>query len=260
MTSKISRPSALYIPYRMVLPEDFVCPDPEPGPDKMQQMPILEECAHLLRDHFAGQPYVHVGGAGFVYWERGNMNRRVEPDMHIAVGVDAPAIFRRNGYVIWEAGKPPDFALEVASESTHTVDTGRKRQLYADIGVTEYWRFDPTGGEFYGYPLAGESLDNGVYQAILLSAEPDGMTWGYSPTLDLCLCAQGRRLMFYDRKTGRYLQNITEAKASIAEAQAQLDAERAAWQQAAEERTAREEAEAEVERLREQIRRLRGYG
>ena len=51
--------------------------------------------------------------------------------------------------VIWEVGKPPDFVLEVASESTASNDTGDKRDLYARMGVAEYWRFDASGGDFY---------------------------------------------------------------------------------------------------------------
>ncbi len=239
MTSKLSKTPAPYIPYTMVLPKDFMCPDPRPRPDSMQQTPILEECGHLLRDHFSDRPDVHIGGAGLVYYDRQDMNNRFEPDLHIAFGVDAQSVFQRNGYIIWEVGKPPDFALEVASRTTHKVDTDTKPALYARVGMVEYWRFDPTGGEFYGYPLAGDSLSDGVYRPIPLTGEPDGMVWGYSPTLDLCLCTQGRRLLFYDRKTESYLQNITEAKA-------ERDAER----------EARLASDVEVERLRAQLRRL----
>ena len=60
------------------------------------------------------------------------------------------------------------------------------------------------------------------------------MTWGYSPLLDLNLCAQGDRLLFHDPKTGRYLLNLPEAKAAL------------------------EAANAEAERLHEGLRRLRG--
>ena len=93
----------------------------------------------------------------------------------------------------------------------------------------------------YGYPLAGDILTDGAYQPVELTLEEDGMLWGYSPALDLCLCAKGRRLLFYDRKTGRYLQSIGE--------------ERNAHRQTAIERDA---ALAEVERLREQLRHLQG--
>ena len=73
----------------------------------------------------------------------------------------------------------------------------------------------------------------GSYQPVELVEEEDGMLWGYSPALDLCLCAADDRLLYYDRKTGEYLTNLRE------------------------ERAARQAAEAEAERLREEIRRLR---
>ena len=123
------------------------------------------------------------------------------------------------------------------------------------MGISEYWRFDATGGEFYGYPLEGDLLRDGVYQPLPLTTEPDSMVWGYSPALDLCLCAQGQRLRFYDRKTRRYLHNITESNAALSQsyaALAEVTAERNA------ERAARLASEAKVERLQEQVRRLQG--
>ena len=43
-------------------------------------------------------------------------------------------------------------------------DLGRKRDLYAALGVLEYWRYDATCGEFYGEPLVGEYLLDGEYR------------------------------------------------------------------------------------------------
>jgi multidrug efflux pump subunit AcrA (membrane-fusion protein) len=74
------------------------------------------------------------------------------------------------------------------------------------------------------------------------------MLWGYSPALDLCLCAKDRRLKFFDRKTGRYLPTIAEQRAALSE-------EQTAHRQTAAERDA---AQAEVDRLREELRRLQG--
>ena len=70
-----------------------------------------------------------------------------------------------NGYVISEQGKPPDFVLEVASESTANIDTGAKRDDYAALGIAEYWRFDETG-EYHGARLAGDRLVQGRYEPI----------------------------------------------------------------------------------------------
>ena len=70
-----------------------------------------------------------------------------------------------NGYIVSRQGKPPDFVLEVASESTGAMDTGVKRDNYEYLGVAEYWRFDETGGCWHGAPLAGDRLADGAIQA-----------------------------------------------------------------------------------------------
>ena len=70
-----------------------------------------------------------------------------------------------NGYIIFEQGKPPDFVLEVASESTANTDA--KRDDYAALGIPEYWRFDETG-QYHGARLAGDSLLHGRYKPIPL--------------------------------------------------------------------------------------------
>jgi hypothetical protein len=118
--------------------------------------------------------------------------------------------------------------------------------LYASIGIGEYWRFDSTGGSLYGYPLAGDTLADGVYQPIELTLEEDGLLWGYSPSLDLCLCARDQRLLFYDRKTGSYLRTVGEHRAAFNEEHAARLASEAE----------RDAAQAEVERLREELRGL----
>ena len=56
--------------------------------------------------------------------------------------------------------------LEVASENTGQDDYTEKRDAYAAFGVPEYWRFDPSGGEYHDSPLAGDKLVDGVYQPI----------------------------------------------------------------------------------------------
>ena len=42
----------------------------------------------------------------------------IAPDLIIAFNADPAACNARNGYVISEQGKPPDFVLEIGSEST----------------------------------------------------------------------------------------------------------------------------------------------
>ena len=49
------------------------------------------------------------------------------PDLLIAFDANPEAYQDSNSYVISEQGKPPDFVMEIASQSTGQEDTGNKR-------------------------------------------------------------------------------------------------------------------------------------
>ena len=205
----------------------------EPLPDGLYQVEHFFSVGTALRAHFSGAPDVFVEGNTIVCYNPDNLNDRVLPDCYVAFGVDPKSIYRQNGYLTWEVGKAPDFVLEIASVSTARRDMTFKRDLYAEIGVGEYWRFDPSGGDFYGRALAGERLIDGGYAPIALSDNDDGLRCGYSPALGLSLCTGDGRLLFHDPLTGEYLRNMEEARAE------------------------RLEAEARVRELEEELRRLR---
>lgn len=236
ITSQQTAPATRdFIPYQRDYSDDFCYPESRKKPDGMEQSPTIIDCAYILMDYFSGRPDVLVDAGGEVYYDRSDRVRcKVAPDLYVSFGVDAAAIFDRDAYLVWEAGKPPDFALEVASRSTHDRDTGYKPSLYEAIGVQEYWRFDARGGGYHGYELAGETLVEGGYHPVEISETPDGVKRGYSPVLGLHLCVRERRLFFRDPATGLDLAGLKE------------------------ERDARRAAEAEVERLRSELRRLRG--
>ena len=101
------------------------------------------------------------------------------PDLLVAFDVDPAAYEASNGYIVSEQGKPPDFVLEVASESTGNLDTNEKRADYARLGILEYWRFDETG-RYHGTRLAGDRLENGVYVPIQIDRLADDVLQGYS--------------------------------------------------------------------------------
>ena len=77
------------------------------------------------------------------------------PNLLVAFGVDRAGIIEQRGYSIDQWGKPPDFVLEVASETTGRNDIADKRGDYAAFGIPEYWRFDPSGGSITGRPWLG---------------------------------------------------------------------------------------------------------
>ena len=237
----------------------------EPEPKDMYQYPVFQEILHVLDTHLNGlYPSADVfrGSDTFICYDPSNLNVRIAPDYYVAFGVDAQAIEDRKIYLPWEAGKPPDFALEIASESTAHRDIGFKRRVYAEIGIPEYWRFDRSGGELHGQTLAGDRLENGVYRPIELTTEPDGILKGYSPVMRLSLCWLDGMLKFYNHETGQYLHNLTESEAARYRAESRVKeleegttVAQSAWLR---ERAARESADARVRELEEELRRRRG--
>ena len=155
--------------------------------------------------------------------------------------------------MISEVGKPPEFVLEIASETTASRDETVKREGYAEMGVSEYWRFDGSGKGFYSQPLAGDRLVGDTYQPIELTEEADGEVRGYSRALSLYLCSDAEnRLRLWDPETQEYLLTHFEAINRAAEAEnraAEAEDERNR------ERSARIEAEAEIAKLRDRLRR-----
>jgi hypothetical protein len=218
--------------------------EPEPLPDAMFQYPIFEEILHLLGTHLTdlySPEEVFRSSNTFICYDPTDLNVRVGPDYYFAAGIDAQAIENTKLYLPWAVGKPPDFVLEIASESTAKNDIINKRRIYAEIGVPEYWRFDRSGGDFYGEPLAGDILKNGIYRPVNLSAEPDGVLKGYSPALRRSLCWQDGMLVFYDPETNQYMRNLRAERVRADAAQ-----------------TAKEQAETRLAALEAELRKLRG--
>ena len=182
------------------------------------------------------------------------------PDLVIAFDIDMEAIIARKGFVISEQGKPPDFVLEVGSETTGRRDVGAKRDGYAALGIPEYWRFDPSGGLYHRSPslpgaaLAGDHLVNGLYVPFPVHRTDEGDYRGHSPALNLELRWETGRLLWYDPVEQRYLLNYDEA-IDVAEgrriaAEEQRDAARAQRDTAEAEREA---AQARIRELEEQL-------
>ena len=236
-------------------------PDPPREPD-MQQSERMLDFKSILKPHFAHRGDVLISGEGYLRHDAGgDMTGSFAPDCVVAFGVDSPrGIIARNGYVISEVGKPPEFVLEVASRSTGRRDYTVKRAGYARYGVLEYWRFDHTGGKFHDAPLAGDTLVDGEYRPLPIHREADGLIWGYSAVLELDLCWEDGELRLRNPLTGEFLPTPTELQAQrdVVEAQraaAEAQRDTAQAQRAAAE-AQRDAAQAEAAELREQLRRL----
>ena len=226
--------------------------DGRPMAENTWQFGVMVDSAAVLRTRYRHRPDAFVGGDLLMYYERGNPARRVAPDVFVIFGV---ADHHRMSYKLWEEGKAPDFVLEVASESTWREDVGRKRRLYAELGVREYWLFDPPA-EFLAPPLQGLALQNGEYVELPGRTE-SGVRVLCSLVLGLDLRREGDALRFRDPMTGEDLHTLEEETAARQQAEAQRDQEAKARQRVqAANRSAQarnEELEARVQALEAQL-------
>ena len=224
------------IPYRKMGEIDYDSLDFDPNesvekPDAMLQHREQRAMLDLLDAYFADDgdsPDVFVDYDSNICWDPTDLRRHVSPDVYIAFGVDADAIRNRKIYLPWEAGKPPDFAMEIASPSTAEEDVENKPRLYeGKIKAQEFWMHDPSGGRYYGFPLKGRRLVDGKYQEIELTTEPDGVLKGYSEVLGLSLAWDGGVPRLYDHASGGYLESVKEARAARRAEKAGREAEKA---------------------------------
>ena len=211
-------------------------PDFPPRADMMNTENIHDHGIQAALRLYLGYPETTVVlGEVPLYWriQTGRAGVRI-PDLLIAFRIRRALISRQKGYAIAEQGKPPDFVLEVASDTTAANDQTHKWRDYANFGVTEYWLFDPDWGQRYPAGLIGWRLVNGRYQRITIRRYGPGRYYGWSEALGLYICWEHGRLRWYAPETGYLRTHDEERSARIAEhdariaTQIDLDTERTA--------------------------------
>ena len=199
--------------HQQVDPAEYLAVFPEyPPRDDMNNPIYLHEPSHMrsLAIHFGRDETTFVMSEVPVSTSARIQREHRRPDLMVAFDCDRDLLIRQKGYATMTQGKPPDLVLEVASESTGSVDYTDKRAEYAGYGIPEYWRFDPSGGNYHDAALAGDRLVGGEYERIEI--EPlDGLNCrGYSAVLGLWLYWEDHQLRWLDPETGRYLRTHDE--------------------------------------------------
>ena len=200
---------------------EYPSSDGEPLAESDHQYIPLTETVSTLRNHYRGRTDIYVAGDMLMYYVLNDPSTSVVPDVFAVFG--ALGNHPRDSWVVSrEGGRVPDFVLEVASRSTWRRDRGEKREIYAGMGVTEYWRFDPVG-EYFDVPLEAERLVDGVYRPIPISRDEDGVLRGHSEVLRLELCVLADlSLRLYDRLRGEWLLNHQRSEEARLAAEARL--------------------------------------
>ncbi|MFP4135113.1 MAG: Uma2 family endonuclease [Halothece sp.] len=186
--------------------------------------PLAESYVHLyailttlevLRQYLSNQQATVLSNQ-FLYYAQGFPKLRVAPDVMVIFNVTPGG---RDHYKIWEEGEVPAVIFEMTSQGTKQEDLETKKTLYENLGVTEYWLFDPRG-EWIEEKLRGYRLVDETYQLI---------QDGYSQPLNLDLRVEDTLIGFYRTDTGEKLLIPEELAQSLKqEVQARENAERRA--------------------------------
>jgi len=210
---------------------------------------LMVNLIEALKNFFASQPDVYVSGNMFIYYVEGDTSKNVAPDVFVVRGVGKRlGEYRRRVYKIWEEGVAPCVVIEVSSSETKNEDLQRKKQLYAQLGVKEYYIFDPEyrylKPSFRAYWLSGDQyVELAITNRRVQSEE-----------LGLELVNTGETLRLFDPSRGKFLLTPEEADSAYQAAEARVASAEAARQAEAE---ARRQAEAELEKLRAENARLK---
>jgi Uma2 family endonuclease len=166
----------------------------------------------VLHQYLVGQEATVLADQ-FLYYAQGFPKLRVAPDVMVIFGV-APG--GRDSYKLWEEGQAPRVIFEMTSKSTQQEDQVIKRHLYVQIGVEEYWLFDPKG-EWLESPLIGYRLAQNEYVPILDFR---------SEALGLQLTVEGKLIAFTELATGRRLLSPAELSEELKQEQNRVEQER----------------------------------
>ena len=172
-----------------------------------------------LHKHF---PDAFVANDLLIYPRRKDLKASVAPDVFVAFGAGTHA---RLSYKLWEGEPVPAFVLEILSGTTADKDLGEKRDKYADMGVKEFWVFDPFGDRVPGQ-VAGYRLHDRGYRPI---APVPGRRIYPSDVLGLEFRGKGGQLRIRDPVAGRDLRSHQEAedRGDAEASRADAEAERA---------------------------------
>jgi hypothetical protein len=143
-----------------------------------------------------------------MYYSDEEHEQPIVPDIAIMKGIKRRT---KRSYRINIDGPIPQVVFEIASEETWRRDLMEKPHIYGDIGIKEYYAFDPYEpllplSSKQGGPLFGWHRDarTGLMREVAL--KPSGI---WSPGLDSYLVPDGEYLRLYDRSGNR---RLTEAE------------------------------------------------
>lgn len=228
----------------------YPCSDGKPVAETFVHLYAMLVTIEVLTQYLQGQQATVLGNQ-FMYYAQGFPKLRVAPDTMVIFGVEPGA---RDNYKIWDEGEVPTVIFEMTSKGTRSQDEVFKKMLYAQLGVKEYWLFDPKN-EWLEPALQGYRLRMGPEEAYY-----EFISDGICEPLKLRLEHEGQLIGFYRQDTGERLLIPSELAVALKQealarqqAESQAESER---QRAESERQRAELAEQTQQETQQKLERL----
>jgi Uma2 family endonuclease len=175
---------------------EYPSSDGEPLAESYLHLYAILTTLEVIKQYLTGRQATVLADQ-FLYYAQGFPKLRVAPDVMVIFDVPPGG---RDSYKVWEEGQVPQVVFEMTSQGTQKQDQEQKKNLYEQLGILEYWLFDPKG-EWIEEKLRGYRLEDETYQLI---------TDGISQPLGLRVAVEGEVLGFYRLDTGEKLLTPTE--------------------------------------------------
>ncbi len=195
-------------------PIDYPESDGQPMGETDKHRQLMIDLIESLKIWFATDPNVYVSGNLMCYYEENQPQKSISPDVFVVRGT---AKQERRVYKFWEE-PAPNVVLEISSRKTRKEDLGKKKDLYAWLGVREYFVFDPEyklQPPLRAFRLRGQELIEEIVRQNRVS----------SHELGLELVNDGSTLRLWNPVTREFLRTPAE---SYAQAEAEATARQAA--------------------------------
>lgn len=214
--------------------------DGKPMAETDKHRKLIINLTEILEIYFSERPDIYVSGNIMFYYLEGEPQECVSPDVMVCFGV---AKGDRRTYKVWEENDVvPSIIIEIASRSTFKHDRTDKRLLYEQLGVKEYYIFNPeypkTLPAFIAFKrnefgdLTGAKIENGKV---------------FSEILGLELVDTGETLRLFNPQVTGFLPTFKELNQEVGNLKFQAEMEA----------KARLKAEAEIEKLKAELAKLK---
>lgn len=198
---------------------DYPDSDGEPLAETPWHLAAITYLLQALKGRYADRDDVYVAADSFLYYVEGDNKSSKAPDVMVAFGVRGNA--DRGSFKTWVEGVAPTVIVEVTSPSTYSKDLGDKLLTYADLGVAEYYLYDPLS-QTRATPFLAKRLADGRYRDVATGVD-GGVD---SPALGLRLVPEGILLRLVDIETGEPLPTADEYRLIAATQRARAKAHR----------------------------------